>query len=90
MLRFPSLKIMKTTITFDDKHLPVIMKALEAYERFKMGQVDYAVLEVIADPKAELPVDGRETCRIYEDMALEAIGKIHGSNPGGLGTGGQQ
>lgn len=31
------------------------------------------VLEIIADPNAELPKDGRTRCRIYEDMALEEI-----------------
>ena len=56
-----------------------IEKGIHEYKR--AVAVALAVLEVIADPKAELPVDGRETCRIYEDMALEAIGKIHGSNP---------
>ena len=39
---------MKTTITFDDQHLPVLMKALEAYERFKLGQVDY-FLDILSD-----------------------------------------
>lgn len=65
------------------------MTAVEALDEIEKGIHEYkravavalAVLEVIADPKAELPVDGRETCRIYEDMALDAIGKIHGSNP---------
>lgn len=65
------------------------MTATEALDEIEKGIHEYkravavalSVLEVIADPKAELPVDGRETCRIYEDMALEAIGKIHGSNP---------
>ena len=70
------------------------MTAVEALDEIEKGIHEYkravavalAVLEVIADPKAELPVDGRETCRIYEDMALEAIGKIHGSNPSFQGT----
>lgn len=35
-----------------------------------------AVLRTIADPKAALPADGRSTCRIYEDMALEVLKEI--------------
>ena len=50
------------------------------FEQRKAIAVALAVLETIADPKAELPTDGRETCRIYQDMALDAITKIHGSN----------
>lgn len=38
----------RTSIEFSDEHLQVIMRALEAYERFKMGQVDYA-LEMLTD-----------------------------------------
>ena len=70
------------------------MTATEALDEIEKGIHEYkravavalSVLETIADPKAELPSDGRETCRIYEDMALEAIGKIHSSNPAVLGT----
>ena len=65
------------------------MTAVEALDEIEKGiaeskravAVALAVLEVIADPRSKLPVDGRETSRIYEDMALEAIGKIHSSNP---------
>lgn len=65
------------------------MTAVEALDEIEKGIAEYKravsvaldVLEVIADQKAELPNDWRETSRIYEDMALEAIGKIHGSNP---------
>ena len=54
------------------------MTAVEALDEIEKGIHEYkravavalAVLEVIADPKAELPVDGRETCRIYEDMKI--------------------
>jgi hypothetical protein len=77
------------------------MTAVEALDEIEKGIAEYkravsvalAVLEVIADQKAELPNDGRETSRIYEDMALEAIGKIHGSNPtveGRPGNGGSK
>ena len=47
-------------------------------------EIAKTALKVIADPKADLPTDGRETCRIYEDMALEALTRIKGFNPTGL------
>ena len=44
------------------------------------SEVAMETLRIIADPKAELPKDGRETCRIYEDMAQEALAAISGKN----------
>jgi hypothetical protein len=33
------------TIEFDERHLPTILKALEVYQRIKLGQIDYALDE---------------------------------------------
>jgi hypothetical protein len=33
------------TIEFDERHLPTILKALEVYQRLKLGQIDYALDE---------------------------------------------
>ena len=49
-------------------------------------EIATTALGEIADPKADLPADGRETCRICEDMALEALTRINGFNPAEQGT----
>ena len=33
------------TVEFDERHLPTILKALETYQRLKLGQIDYAIDE---------------------------------------------
>ena len=40
-----------------------------------------AVLNTIADPREELHQDGRSIDRTYEDIALECLTRIRGSNP---------
>jgi hypothetical protein len=39
----------KVTVTFDERHLPVIVRALECFTRLRAGQIDYALDEVYMD-----------------------------------------
>jgi hypothetical protein len=39
----------KVTVTFDERHLPVIVRALECFTRLRAGQIDYAIDEVYMD-----------------------------------------
>ena len=33
------------TIDFQEEHIPTILKALEVYQRIRLGQIDYALDE---------------------------------------------
>lgn len=72
---------MKTTITFDDKHLPVIIKALEAYERFKMGQVDY-FLDIVSDN--DISYEDRQ--EIHKLVRAKMFPKLEHSQSYGIGN----
>ena len=47
----------KVTITFDERHLPVINRALECYMRLRSGQIDMALHEVYSDKQSKMLKD---------------------------------
>ena len=47
----------KATITFDERHLPVITRALETFMRLRSGQIDMALDEVYADKQSKMLKD---------------------------------
>jgi hypothetical protein len=47
----------KVTITFDERHLPVINRALECYMRLRSGQIDMALDEVYSDKQSKMLKD---------------------------------
>jgi hypothetical protein len=44
----------KVTISFDERHLPVITRALECYMRLRSGQIDMAMDEVYSDKQSKM------------------------------------
>ena len=47
----------KVTITFDERHLPVINRALECYMRLRSGQIYMALDEVYSDKQSKMLKD---------------------------------
>jgi hypothetical protein len=47
----------KVTITFDERHLPVINRALECYMRLRSGQIGMAMDEVYSDKQSKMLKD---------------------------------
>jgi hypothetical protein len=47
----------KVTITFDERHLPVINRALECFMRLRSGQIGMAMDEVYADKQTKMLKD---------------------------------
>jgi hypothetical protein len=47
----------KVTVTFDERHLPVINRALECYMRLRSGQIDMAMDEVYSDKQSKMLKD---------------------------------
>jgi hypothetical protein len=47
----------KVTITFDERHLPVINRALECYMRLRSGQIVMAMDEVYSDKQSKMLKD---------------------------------
>ncbi|NBO98691.1 MAG: hypothetical protein EBU90_00920 [Proteobacteria bacterium] len=44
----------KVTVTFDERHLPVIARALEVFMRMRSGQIDMALDECYADKQTKM------------------------------------
>jgi hypothetical protein len=44
----------KVTVTFDERHLPVLVRALECYMRLRSGQIGMAMDEVYSDKQTKM------------------------------------
>lgn len=47
----------KVTVIFDERHLPVLVRALEVFQRMRSGQIDMALDECYADKQTKMLKD---------------------------------
>lgn len=62
----------KVTVTFDERHLPVIVRALEMFMRMRSGQITMALDECYADKQTELMKD-KDYDHIYANKDIEDL-----------------
>jgi hypothetical protein len=62
----------KVTITFDERHLPVIVRALEGFMRFRSGQIEMALDEFYAD-KQVMQMKDKNYNHIDLDKDIETL-----------------
>jgi len=61
---------MATQITFEDEHLPVLVRALECFTRLRAGQIEIAVEEAFPDKNT---TDKREEIQKAQEILKEAL-----------------
>jgi len=62
----------KVTVTFDERHLPVIARALEIFMRMRSGQITMALDECYADKQSNLLMD-RNYSHFDDNKDIEAL-----------------
>ena len=62
----------KVTVTFDERHLPVIVRALEVFQRMRSGQIDMALDECYADKQTKLMND-KDYSHYTDNKVIETI-----------------
>jgi len=66
----------KVTITFDERHLPVINRALECYMRLRSGQIDMALDEAYADKQIKM-IKNKTYSHTGDLLIFEAVRKYY-------------
>jgi hypothetical protein len=92
-------KTNKVTITFDERQLPILVRALEAFTRFRSGQITMALNEIYADKQTKALL-GKDYNHIDDNKDIEKlIRKVYFKDlkydnesfgVGGLGFGGDE
>ena len=62
----------KVTVIFDERHLPVIVRALEVFQRMRSGQIDMALDECYADKQTKLMND-KDYSHYTDNKDIETI-----------------
>jgi hypothetical protein len=91
--------IQKVTITFDERQLPILVRALEAFTRFRSGQITMALDEIYADKQTKA-LNNKDYNHIDDNKDIEnLIRKVYFKDlkyanesfgVGGLGFGGDE
>lgn len=90
----------KVTITFDERQLPILVRALEAFTRFRSGQITMALDEIYADKQTKMLMNHASNYNNDDDKDIEnLIRKVYFKDlkhanesfgVGGLGFGGDE
>ena len=62
----------KVTVTFDERHLPVLVRALEVFQRMRSGQITMALDECYADKQTKMLKD-RSYDHFNDNQTIETM-----------------